>query len=290
MFFPENSPNYSTPERLVAAMGQLPPMAQVLSRLQRLLSDTNSGLDDIAALIRLDPAMTTRVIQISNSAWFGRGGGCRTIEMAVNRVGFREVYHVVAVAASGAIVAQPLAAYGRDALTMWRESVAGAFAAETLAERLGEDTAVAYMSGLLHGIGRLAINKCLIGADGHPVKMLADEGFPRDHSGAENALLGFTQADVGACMLEKWAFAAENVESVRHQYEPLEAEEPHDRMSAVVYCARYLRSAVNQPEVEIEAPGLDDVLAALRLDREELLGFLPVLENQVSRAMQIMKV
>lgn len=290
MFFPENSPNYSTPERLVAAMGQLPPMAQVLSRLQRLLSDTNSGLDDIASLIRLDPAMTTRVIQISNSAWFGRGGGCRTIEAAVNRVGFREVYHVVAVAASGAIVAQPLPAYGRDALTMWRESVAAAFAAETLAERLGEDTAVAYMSGLLHGVGRLAINKCLLGADGAPVKTLADEGFPGDYSGAELAMFGFTQADVGAGMLEKWAFAPENIESVRHQYEPLEAEEPHDRMSAVLYLARFLRTAVCQGEPPADVPGLDDVSATLRLTYDELLECIEPLQAKVTRAMQIMKV
>lgn len=290
MYFPENSPNYSTPERLVAAMGQLPPMAQVLARLQRLLSDTNSGLDDIATLIRLDPAMTTRVIQISNSAWFGRGGGCRTIEAAVNRVGFREVYHVVAVAASGAIVAQPLAAYGRDALTMWRESVAAAFAAEMLAERLGEDTAVAYMSGLLHGIGRLPVNKCLTGADGQPAKTLADEGFPGDHSGAELALFGFTQADVGACMLEKWAFANENVESVRHQYEPLEADEPHDRTSAILYCARFLRTSICTGTPPEDVPGMDDVLVTLRLDRNELLDYLPGLEQQVSRAMQLMKV
>jgi HD-like signal output (HDOD) protein len=289
VFFPENSSNYSTPQRLVAAMGQLPPMAQVLARLQRLLSDTNSGLEDIAALIRLDPAMTTRVIQISNSAWFGRGGGCRTIEAAVNRVGFREVYHVVAVAASGAIVAQPLLAYGRDAVTMWRESVACAFAAESLAERLGEDTAVAYMSGLLHGIGRLPINKCLLGPTGEPVKTFADEGFPADHSGAETALFGFTQAEVGACMLERWAFAGENIEPVRNQYEPLEAEEPHDRMSAVLYCARYLRSAICTGTPAEETSDIADVFGTLRLTRDDLLEYLPPLQEQVDRALQMMK-
>ncbi len=289
MFFPENSSNYSTPQRLVAAMGQLPPMAQVLARLQRLLSDTNSGLDDIAGLIRLDPAMTTRVIQISNSAWFGRGGGCRTIEAAVNRVGFREVYHVVAVAASGAIVAQPLVAYGRQAVDMWRESVACAFAAEALAERLGEDTAVAYMSGLLHGIGRLPINKCLIGPTGDPVKTLPDEGFPADQSGAETALFGFTQADVGACMLERWAFSPENIEPVRHQYEPLEADEPHDRMSAVLYGARFLRSTVCTGTPVEETTEMDDVFGSIRLTRDDVLEYLPALNEQVTRALQMMK-
>ena len=290
MFFPENSSNYSTPERLVAAMGQLPPMAQVLAKLQRLLSDTNSGLDDIAALIRLDPAMTTRVIQISNSAWFGRGGGCRTIEAAVNRVGFREVYHVVAVAASGAIVAQPLVVYGRDPVMMWRESVACAFAAETLAERLGEDTAVAYMSGLLHAIGRLPINRCLIGPSGEAMKSLADEGFPTDQTGAEMALFGFTQADVGACMLERWAFAKENTEPVRMQFEPLEADEPYDRMSAILYCARYLRSAVcNDGAAPTETAEMDDVFGLLRLTRDDLLEYLSPLTEQVNRALQMMK-
>src|SRR3954470_15407538 len=99
----QNSSDYPTPERLVAALGQLPPMAHVLARLQRLLADPNSGLDDIADLIRLDAALTTRIIQISNSVWFGRGMPCRTIVDAVNRVGFREVYHLVAVVASGAM-------------------------------------------------------------------------------------------------------------------------------------------------------------------------------------------
>jgi len=146
------------------------------------------------------------------------------------------------------------------------------------------------MSGLLHGIGRLAINKALTAPTGEPLKTPADEGFPRDHSGAETAIFGFTQADVGACMLEKWAFAEENVESVRNQYEPLEAEEPHDRMSAVLYCARFLRSATTQPEPPADLPGMEDVFQSLRLTRDDLLGYLTPLQEQVARAMQLMKV
>jgi HD-like signal output (HDOD) protein len=286
--FRENT-NYSTPERMISALGQLPPMAQVLARLQRLLSDTNSGLDDVAQLLRLDAALTTRVIQISNSVWFRRGSPCRTIEEAMNRVGFREVYHVVAVAASGSIVAQPLAAYGRNAQQAWRESIGCAFAAEILAERLGEDTAVAYMSGLLHSIGRLAFNNCLTRAD-EPVKILQDESFPRDHSGAELALFGFTQADVSARMMEQWGFAAENIEPVRFQYEPLEAPDPHDRMTALLYAGRFLRTAVCHEVPPADIPGVDDVFQTIRLTRDDVLDCLPQLQSQIDRALQIAKV
>lgn len=270
-------------------MGQLPPTAQILSRLQQLLSDPNSILDDVATLIRLDSAMATRVIQISNSAWFARGGSSKTIEEAVNRIGFREVYHVVAVAASSAIVAQPLAVYGRDAQSVWRESVACAFAAEAIANRVGEDSAIAYMVGLLHGIGRIAINRCLTDAAGNPTMQLSDEGFPHDHSGREFAHFGFTQAAVAACMLERWAFPVESIEPVRHQYDPLTAEEPHDRMSAVLYAARFLRSAHGADTPPAAPEEAEEIFQSLRLERDELLEFLPSLQSQVSRALQMMK-
>jgi HD-like signal output (HDOD) protein len=266
-------------------MGQLPAIAQVLARLQRLLSDTNSSLDDVTALIRLDAAMSTRVIQISNSAWFKRGSTSQTIDEAVNRVGFREIFHLVSVVASRSMIAQPLSAYKRDAQTTWRESLACAFAAELLATRLGEDTAVAYMSGLLHGIGRLAINKCL--TTGEAGRTLVDSGFPGDFSGSELALFGFTQADVGALMLQKWTFAQENIQPVRHQYDPLAADEPHDRMSAILYGARFLRTAVCQGEPPEHIEGADDVFHAIRMERSDIVECLPELQQQISRAVQI---
>lgn len=269
-------------------MGQLPAIAQVLARLQRLLSDTNSSLDDVTALIRLDAAMSTRVVQISNSAWFKRGSACQTIDEAVNRVGFREIFHLVSVVASRSMIAQPLVAYKRDALATWRESLSCAFAAELLANRLGDDSAIAYMSGLLHGIGRLAINKCLTTSG--EARTLVDGGFPGDFSGSELALFGFTQADVGATMLQKWSFSADNIEPVRHQYDPLAAEEPHDRMSAILYGARFLRTTVCQGEPPMEIEEADAVFHSVRLERADILALLPDLQQRISRAVQITSV
>jgi HD-like signal output (HDOD) protein len=288
MPFQKTNPNQPTPERLVAELRQLPPIARVLTRLQRMLSDPNSGIDDVSELIRLDAALATRVIQISNSVWFGRGIPCRTIEDAVNRVGFREVYRLVAVMASGAIVAQNLTAYGRDATTMWHESVACAFAAEMLAERRGEDTAVAYTTGLLHSIGRLAINQYIMASD-KSTHQLADAGFPFDYSSAEFVLLGFNQADVGACMLEKWDFSTAIVEPIRYQYEPLEAQEPHDTMGAALYGARLLRTIICQkvPATSLQAD--EEILSTLRLSYDEMLAYLPRLQEQLARVHQMTK-
>lgn len=280
------SPNFSTPELLVASLGALPPTAQVLARLQALLADPNSDLGDVSALLRLDAAMTTRVIRISNSSWFSRGQPCHTIDESVNRIGFREVFQVVSIAASSALVAQPLAAYGRGAISIWRESVACALAGELIAESLGENTSASFMNGLLHAIGRQAINRYAVSAG----KTLSDGGFPRDYSGEEFVMLGYTQADAGACMLKQWKFTAENIEPVRHQYEPLEASEPHDHLAVILYAARLLSTALCSGQEVPEVAGEDDLLEHVRLSREDVLGLQPSLVTKLARAEQIVRI
>ena len=286
MSSPGAVPNSSTPETLVAGLGALPPTAQILVRLQSLLADTNSDLDDISALLRLDAAMTTRVIKISNSTWYNRGSPCHTIEESVNRIGFSEVFEVVSIAVSSALVAQPLAAYGRGAISIWRESVACALAGELIAESLGEDSSTSFMNGLLHAIGRQAINRYAVAVG----KLLADEGFPRDHSGAEFVLLGYTQAEVGACLLKKWNFIPENIQPIRNQYTPTEAPEPHDRLAVILYAARLLSTAVCSGQAVPEVAGEEDILGLVRQSREDILVHRASLEAKLARAEQIVRI
>lgn len=275
-----------TIERLIADLGPLPPTAQILARLQGLLTDPNSDLTDISALLRLDAAMTTRLIKISNSTWFNRGQPCHTLEEAVNRIGFREVFQVVSIAASSSLVAQPQVAYGKGAISIWRESVACALAGELLADKLGDDTAVAFINGLLHAIGRQALNRNATASG----KTFADEGFPLDFSGAEFALYGFTQAEVGAQMLDKWKFAAENVEPVRRQYAPQETPDPFDRQAVILYSARLLGLTVCNGQEPAVPDTEEEALSILRFARPDVLDLRERLETKLKRAEQIVRI
>jgi HD-like signal output (HDOD) protein len=284
--YPYFPPNPSA-DNLVSAMRQLPPTARVLAKLQKLLADPNSGLDDVAEMIRLDPSLTTRVIQISNSVWFGRGIPCRTIEDAVNRVGFREIYRLVAVVASNAMVAGALKAYSRTADIIWDESVSCGVACELIAEALHEDTAVAYTSGLLHLIGRTPIDYYL--QHTNPTRILLDKGFPTEFSDEEFALLGFNQADVGACMLEKWDFSPLIIEPIRKQYEPLDAEQPHDLNASILFGGRLLRTVFLGTTALGEIPNEEEILGNLRFTRKDVLDLRDKLEDELVRVHQITK-
>jgi HD-like signal output (HDOD) protein len=274
-----------TPSRVVSALRNLSPAPMVLPRLQRLLTNPNSGLFEIVELVRLDTALTARVIQVSNSAWFGRGASCRTIEEAVNRVGFHQVHQLVATAAVSTVIGKPLSVYGLDDKAMWRNSVACAFAAELLAAHIREDVAEAYTIGLLHEVGRVAVDSYLGGK--MPPVQLADAGFPNDYSATERSQLGFSHAEVGACMLKNWDFGPLAIEALRSQYAPLEALLPYDRMAAVLYGARLLRTVVCQggegPPIRADVA----ILETLCMTETELLGQVPDLRAQLTKARQL---
>jgi HD-like signal output (HDOD) protein len=120
-----------------------------------------------------------------------------------------------------------------------------------------------------------------------PVVQLTDAGFPNDYSQAETAQLGFSQAEVGATMLKSWEFGPLAVEALRSQYAPLEALLPYDRMAAVLYGARLLRTVVCQGAEGSPVRADAGVLETLRMTETELLGFVPDLRAQLTKAKQL---
>lgn len=282
---PPAYPDAPTPEHLIEAIKPLPPTARVLARLQHLLSDPNSGLDDIAALLKLDAPLVTRVIHVSNSIVFRRGEPTATIEEAINRIGFREIYRLVAVIAAQAFSSGPLPAYGMSAEAVWEDSVATALAAELISNHINEDGSVAYTVGLLRAIGRRPINAYL--QQKQATLLLANHSFPEDYTTSEVSMLGYNQAEIAARLLKRWDFTPGIVEPVRHQCDPLKAPQAYDRMTCLLFAARMLTARFLTHEEIPESLEEAEILADLRLDRIELLSLLGQLETAMERARQI---
>jgi HD-like signal output (HDOD) protein len=230
-----------SPDDVVREVKHLPSAPKVLPRLKQLLGDGNSAMHDIVMLIRLDPGIAARVLQMANSAYFSKGTRCFTVDEAVHRVGYDQVYELVAYAVASQVLIRPLAVYGIDADELWKQSVACALAAETLAMRTGQDRNVAYTIGLLHSVGMVAIDEWALR---HARTLtLASTGFQREATEAERAALGFTQAEAGAALLRHWDFPRSMSEPVRWQYAP-RASAGHTQMASLLYAAKWLRTAV----------------------------------------------
>ena len=271
-----------TPDDIIREVRHLPSAPKVLPRLKVLLGDGNSAMDEIVALVRLDPGIAARVLQLANSAYYGQGAlRCATVEQAVNRVGYGQVFELVSFAVASQVLVRPLDVYGVDADELWRLSVAGALAAELLAEVTLQDRNIAYTAGLLHCVGMVAIDEWAL-RRGAKLR-LTSRGLPREATEHERQELGFTQAEVGAALLRHWDFPRAMSEPVRWQYTP-RASAGFVRMASLLHAAKWVRSAVCAPIATLPPPLPEALqLQPTGLTPDALPGLIPEVQDRLAR-------
>ncbi|MDB6093950.1 MAG: putative signal transduction protein [Verrucomicrobia bacterium] len=275
-----------TPEDIVREVKNLPSAPKVLPHLKRLLSDGNSSIHEIVALIRIDPGISARVLRVANSAYFGKGVRCVAVDEAVQRVGFDEIYNLVGFAVSAPVMARSLDAYALDADTVWKNAVACALAAEMLALRTAQDCDVAYTIGLLHSVGMVVIDEWI--RANQPQLRLRFTGFPREAVASERIALGFTQAEAGAALLQHWDFPPDMSEPVRWQYAP-RSSALHTKMTSLLHAAKWLRSVVCAGAAGKPAPLDAGMLQPLGLRPEALERMTGELESQLSAVSSLLE-
>lgn len=272
-------PSDLVPAEVIAQALRHPPSSpKVLPVLKRYLRDFNVSVYQIGELIRFDPGISARVLQIANSAAFSRGARCNSVELAVNRIGFDSIFEIVANAVAEQVLVRPLASYALDADEFWRRSVTCGLAAECLADLQGSDRNVAYTLGLMHGVGMVAIDQWV--QKFAPTFGFFGRGFPRDHTDGERALLGCTNAEVGAAVLHGWEFPPEMAEPLRWQYAPLDSAAFRE-MNCLLYASKWIcaRICAENPE-SIRAPD-DRFLRPLKLSGATLSKQIVIVRSRM---------
>jgi HD-like signal output (HDOD) protein len=203
-----------THDHIIKLGSKLAPAAATLGRLRMLLADLDTDLEEIVSLIRLDPALTFHVVRMSNSVLFGVRERSDTLEGAVGRVGFMEIYRLVGLAATKQLCQHDLATYRLKASRLWENSVATAAAAEVLALPAGGDAGLSYATGLLRNLGQVILDGSAAG------KTYPGEAEWPLVSEWEQDVFGLTSAEVTATLLEHWRFPSDVVDAVRAHHDP----------------------------------------------------------------------
>lgn len=203
----------------------LPAAPQVLGGLCELLEDVNTDLDQVSEQIRIDPALSARVLRLSNSIVFGGGTKVASIDEAVTRVGFAEITRLVGAATVAGLVDRALTAYGIAAERLRESLLMHALASEALARYTPVDPRAAYAGGLLRGVGMMILDRVARG------RIEATAGFDPSRFSSytewEKARFGITSVDVTTRLLEEWRFPAELVGAIEQHLAPTDDAMAH---------------------------------------------------------------
>ncbi len=215
----------------------LPPLPDVLIRLDELIKDPNISINAVASLLSTEPALSGKVIQLANSALYG--GGRHNVENlrgAIVRLGLAEVRKLVyAVQLSNLFWDQELV----DQRKFWRHNLAVALLTQKLAARSTAkilDRETAYVAGLLHDVGIMVFGY-LIPEEYHSFLVKAAEVDKPLHV-QEKETFGIDHAELGALYIQKWWRMEEAVElAVDQHHFPIHPETETRQVSQLVNVA-----------------------------------------------------
>lgn len=220
-----------TPDALVNKSLDLVSAPTIYSQLNELIQDPNASADDISEVINTDPALTTRLLKVVNSPYYGFPSQITTISRAITIIGTSELIQLVLATS----VINSFKGIPDDLMSMnefWTHSVACALTSSLLAKKCKFPAAEHFFTaGLLHNIGSLVLYQS--------VPELAREAINSARFGhetlyhAEGRLLGFDHCAAGEALIKSWRLPAALMAVTRYHHSPTLAEEFQTEVAVV---------------------------------------------------------
>jgi putative nucleotidyltransferase with HDIG domain len=229
-----------TPNEVIAKVKNLPAVSQAALKLVTLLDQPAVSNEDVVTALKYDNVLTAKLLRACNSPYFGFEEKISSVEQSVLILGHQQILHMVLSLAFGGAMSTTLPGYAIEARELWSHSLTTAVAAEQLVLDglpVEVEAPVAFTAGLLHDIGKLAMNQVIDAATQSAIRdFIVQNHFPRN--AAERAILGTDHAEVGARLLQTWRLSEEIVEAVASHHRPVTTLKP--RLSAVIHVANCL--------------------------------------------------
>ncbi|MDQ7800668.1 MAG: HDOD domain-containing protein [Armatimonadota bacterium] len=211
------------PDRVLMAFELLEPFPGHVLEAMHLLDDLSSSAEQVAQAIGRDPVLAARVLRLANSALYMRTRRVATLREAVVLVGFGAVRSILVTAVAYDAFARGAPGYGLDRAQMWQHALAVAVVARHLAQARGLAAEAAFVAGLLHDIGKMALSHSL---QEQYQAVLEAVRAGADFVEAERAVLGWDHAQVGAEAARRWNLPEALVQAIQYHHRPDEAEDP----------------------------------------------------------------
>ncbi len=228
-------------------------MPQILIKLIEHLQADDLGMAELAALVAKDAGMTSKILGVANSSAYHRGTRSAGLEQSLVSLG-TDMIKTLVISES---VFQTFNSFphsgSTDLRAFWKNSLTAAVIARDLAKRMDYgQIEEAYLAGLLHNVGRLAL---LATAP----KEYAFNFSARDDEelcAVEQRTLQITHSEAGAWLIERWNLDSFLADSVLYHHEPSSRLESSHALIRIVRLAHLMSAHPADNDAVAEAGAL----------------------------------
>ncbi len=250
----------------------LPCFPDVVIRIRRTLDDPKTTAEQAVTVVGAEPRLSARLLQTANSAAFNTTGKPLTdLRTAITRLGHQLVQSAaMAYAVQQMKDEKSLRSIAKPMSKLWQECITVASICHVVARRTKVAPDTAFLTGLLHGIGRLYIM----------VRAVANgAAFGNDLSFID--LVAGWHPQIGKAVLENWQFAEEMAEAIGDQFEYERRWRHEPDLTDVLIVSIVLADAMKSPAPrEIAMEGIS-AFQTINLSNQDCAAILTHAEIEV---------
>lgn len=237
MSVPEETPGLDRESRRrLARIERLPATPGVVIQLIEVLADDEIEISRIEEILESDQALTSKVLSLANSAYYGFTQEVTTITRAVTLVGLEELQLLALGSSLTGIFDDSTVPEGWDYEQMWHHCLVVSWIAQELAWQTGyESPGEVMVAGLMHDLGKLMLAACLTEEYGRVIE-LTDGGLPFHEA---EARCGLVHTEAGRVLGVKWGLPPIHLSAVSNHHR-LDDQDPHLRATCLVHLADML--------------------------------------------------
>jgi len=270
-------------DALVSNTKSLISLPEIYLKIKQLMDDQTSDVHDFARVVTMDPNLTSVVLKVINSPFYGFSGQIQAIDRAVSLLGLGQLHELVL-----AIAALECVRSGNDIellKTFWQRSIYCGVLARLLAEQRGlRDPSCLFVIGLLHEIGRMLLFMKHPNAVRVAIADARQRNCPMANS--ESQLFGYHYGEIGAELMASWNLPEKFRTVIRNHLSP-EAHGEY-QAEALILSVSHKVAARQRPGVDPYAYPVEELgLDALHIEESKLQLLLPQVEK-LSREMENM--
>jgi len=267
-------------QELVQSCSNIFTLPEIYLRVRDVVDNHESTMDDLANALKIDPAISARLLKIVNSPLYGFPKQIDSISRAVNLIGMQSINDLVAATTLGRTFTG-MTAELMDLPAFWRKSVLCALLAGKIAKASGiEDSERFFIEGLLRDIGHLVLYQTI---PQRAQSALVEAGYLGSPlAEVEQSNIGCDFTEVGAELIHFWNMPNQIEQAIRHQLSPNEAGE-FTLHASIVHLAGALADHAELKPAQASQPPVSDpfALSCTRFNAERCPALLKEAQEQL---------
>lgn len=271
----------------------LPTLPGMIHKVLALVQDEDTSARTLGNLIAYDQAISSRLLKVANSAYYGFMRGIATVQHAIVILGFKEVKSLTL----GITVFNTINKTNKESSIiheeLWMHSIGCALAGQIICKKEpGVDAETIFTAALLHDIGKLVLDNYFTQEYGKVLEKVQLNGISMVE--AEEEVMGFTHADVGGFLCDRWKFPPMLVSPIRFHHQLEKVDAGHMQITSVIHLADILCKRAHignggdnkipplhslaKEHLKLEESDLDTIVEELKQEEEKVKSFLRAIQ------------